>query len=83
MNEKTGDIIIMTFVVAVFMCLVFLSDSTKCTYLVKRLDTGLLQRYEFYEPQLRLDTVTIYDEILGADGPIYFPVKAVIQDTIL
>ena len=68
---------------SLFMALVICSSDKKHTYLVKRLDNGHLQRYEFFEKHDIGDTVKIYDETPVADGPVFIPVKAVIQDTIL
>ena len=76
------DVILLFIVISV--CVMFrYCDNNIHTYLVKRLDTQELQRYQFSSPCSKGDTVTIYDEIQGPDGPISFPTTAVVIDTML
>jgi hypothetical protein len=76
------DIIPLIVLVVIIICLAR-SKPDKHTYLVKRLDNGLLERCEFSEQHYKFEEVIIYDKINGADGPIFIRVKAIIQDTIL
>lgn len=78
-DERLFSIIIIFIIVIVLAS----QQNKKSTYLVKRLDRQVLERKEFISPQQIGDTVTAYDKLNGADGPIFLPVDVVIIDTIL